>query len=92
MKCATCGEEYQNQSGKCPVCEPCLQVVTREKKTPAEPPVQILPKSVGICPDCGTQQAGSIYRISKAMAEFLNTKQTDTFLPDKHGCAKKIAG
>ena len=92
MKCATCGQEYQSLTGKCPVCESSLQVVTRDTKTSAEPPMQILPKSVGLCPDCGTQQAGNVYRISKAMAQFLNTKQTEAFLPDKHGCAKKIAG
>jgi len=92
MKCSTCGQEYQNQSGKCPGCEPSLQFITRDKRTPDEPSMQVLPKSIGICPDCGTQQAGYVYRISRAMAEFLNTKQTDTFLPERHGCAKKIAG
>ena len=92
MKCPKCGQEYLSQSGKCPVCEPSFQFITRDKNKPDEPPMQVLPKSVGVCPDCGTLQAGNVYRISKAMSEFLNAKQTDTFLPDKHGCAKKIAG
>jgi hypothetical protein len=54
-------------------------------------PMKILPRSVGVCPDCGTKQVGNVYRISKAMADFLKVKQTDAFVPDKHCCVRKIA-
>jgi hypothetical protein len=55
--------------------------------------MQVLPNSIGICPDCGNEQIGTLYRMSLRMADFLKAKDTDTFLPDNHRCVRKtIAG
>jgi len=91
MKCYACGAECEG--GRCPVCTPSLKLVTPPgKKQVHDPPMQVLPKSIGICPDCGTEQAGNVYRISSAMAEFLQIKNPDAFVAEKHRCSKKIAG
>ena len=52
--------------------------------------MQVLPKNIGICPDCGKEQIGTVYRMSPGMADFLKAKDTDTFLPDKHYCVRKV--
>ena len=92
MKCPKCGRAYQNKSGRCPFCEPPIHLVEREWGKPEEPRMSVLPKSVGVCPECGTEQVGTVYRISRAMADFLQAKHTDAFFPDKHQCAKKAVG
>ena len=52
--------------------------------------MQVLPKNIGICPDCGKEQIGTVYRMSAGMATYLKAKATDTFLPDKHRCLRKV--
>jgi len=56
-----------------------------------EPRTSIGPKSPGICPDCGTEQTGTVYRISAKTAAFLKVEPTETFVPDKHRCVRKAA-
>lgn len=93
MKCPTCGAEYENESGGCPVCAASSQVIRGDKKKPVEPSMQVLTRNAGICPECGREQVGTLYRISPGMAAFLKVKNTDTFVPDKHQCVKKaVAG
>ena len=60
------------------------------KKKPLEPAMQVLPNSIGICSDCGKEEIGTLYRMSPEMAAFLKAKATDTFLPDKHRCVRKV--
>jgi RNA polymerase subunit RPABC4/transcription elongation factor Spt4 len=90
MKCPSCGAEYQDENGTCPVCATPSQVITEGKKKPLEPAMQVLPNSIGICPDCGKEEIGTVYRMSAGMATFLKAKATDTFLPDKHRCLRKV--
>jgi rRNA maturation endonuclease Nob1 len=90
MKCPACGEDYQNESSGCPVCGSALRLIPQDKK-PSEPAMQVLPQSVGVCPDCGSKLAGKVYRISARMAAFLKVKSTDAFVPDKHRCVRKAA-
>jgi len=90
MKCPSCGEEYQDDNGRCPVCAAPSRVITQAEKKPLEPAMQVLPKNIGICPDCGKEQIGTVYRMSRRMATFLKAKATDTFLPDKHRCVRKV--
>jgi hypothetical protein len=52
--------------------------------------MQVLPKSIGICPYCRKEQIGTRYRMSQGMAEFLKAKDTDTFFPDKHRCVREV--
>ena len=89
MKCARCGAEYQDENRQCPVCVAPSPVIAENKK-PLEPAMQVLPKSIGICPDCGKEEIGTLYRMSPGMASFLKAKNTDTFLPDKHRCVRKV--
>jgi hypothetical protein len=88
MKRANSGAEYQDENGRCPVCPTPSRVITEGKKKPLEPAMQVLPKSIGICPDCGKEEIGTLYRMSPGMAAFLKAKDTDTFLPDKHRCVR----
>jgi hypothetical protein len=60
------------------------------EKKPLEPTMQVLPKTIGICPDCGKEQIGTRYRMSPGMADFLKAKVTDTFFPDKHRCVREV--
>ncbi len=90
MKCPTCGAEYQDENGRCRACAAPLRVITEGKNKLPEPTMQVLPKCVGICPDCGTEQIGTRYRMSAGMADFLKAKDTDTFFPDKHRCVKEV--
>ena len=93
MKCARCGDEYQDENGSCPVGATPSRVIMEGKKKPLEPAMQVLPKSIGICPDCGKEQIGTLYRMSPGIANFLKVKDADTFLPEKHTCVRKaIAG
>jgi zinc-ribbon domain len=93
MKCPSCGAEYQDENRRCPVCAAPSRVITEGKKKPLEPTMQVLPTRIGICPDCGEEQIGTLYRMSPGMATFLKAKDTDTFLPDKHRSVRKaIAG
>ncbi len=93
MKCPTCGAEYQDEDERCPVCAAPSRVIAEGKKKLLKPTMQVLPKRVGICPDCGREEIGTLYRMSPGMADFLKAKNTDTFLPDKHCCVRKaIAG
>jgi hypothetical protein len=85
------GREGQNERSRCPTHAPPLQLTTLDKLEPNETRTGILPKSVGICPECGTEQVGNVYRISPVIAKFLGVKSTDTFLPDKHRCIRKVA-
>jgi hypothetical protein len=66
------------------------RVIPEGKKKPLEPAMQVLPNSTGICPDCGKEETGTLYRMSPGMAAFLKAKGTDTFLPDKHRCVRKV--
>ena len=66
------------------------QSSTRDTDTPDEPQTNVLPKSIGMCPYCGTEQVGAVYRISARLAAFLKVKRTDTFVPDEHRCIKKV--
>ena len=90
MTCPKCGREYQNESGKCPFCATPL-LIQRPTEKPEESSVRTSPKSVGICPDCGAEQVGTVYRISSVVADFLKPKYADVFVPDKHRCIKKVA-
>jgi hypothetical protein len=90
MKCLSCGAEYQDADGRCPVCAASSQVIAEGKTKPFVPAMQVLPKSIGICPDCGTEQIGILYCMSPGMATFLKAKDRDTFLPDKHRCIRKV--
>ena len=90
MKCSQCGGEHQNEGGGYPTCVPAIQLVTLDKGEPDQTRTGILPKSLGICPDCGTEQVGNVYRIPPEVADFLRVKSTDTFLPDKHHCARRV--
>jgi RNA polymerase subunit RPABC4/transcription elongation factor Spt4 len=93
MKCPSCGREYQDENGRCPVCAAPSRVIREGQKKLLEPTMQVLPKSIGICPECGKEQIGTLYRMSPGIANFLKVKGTDTFLPDKHACVRKaIAG
>jgi hypothetical protein len=89
MKCPSCGAEFQGDNGRCPACPPS-RVIIDGKKKPLAQALQVLPKSIGICPDCGMEQIGTLYRMSPGMATFLKAKDTDSFLPDKHRCVRKI--
>jgi RNA polymerase subunit RPABC4/transcription elongation factor Spt4 len=90
MKCPNCGAEYQDDNGRCPVCEASSRVITQAKTKTLEPAMQVLPKNIGICPECGKEQIGTVYRMSPGMATFLKAKATDAFLPDKHHCLRKV--
>jgi hypothetical protein len=90
MNCPSCGAEYQHENGRCPVCAAPSRVITEGKKKALEPAMQVLPKSIGMCPDCGKEEIGTLYRMSPGMAAFLKAKDTDTFLPDKHYCVRKV--
>lgn len=90
MKCYACGAEFE--SGSCPVCASSIKFSTPPGKKQVHDPMQVLPKSIGICPDCGTEQVGNVYRISGAMAEFLQIKNPDAFVAGKHRCSRKVAG
>jgi len=83
MKCARCGAEYQGENRRCPVCAAPSRAIT-EGKALLEPAMQVLPNSIGICPDCGKEEIGTLYRMSSGMASFLKAEDTDRFLPDKH--------
>jgi hypothetical protein len=90
MTCPKCGREYQGQT-----CTFCATLLTAE--LPSEKPQEcrstLSPKSIGVCPDCGTEQLGTIYKLSGAVAAFLKLKEEDTFIPDRHRCARKaVAG
>ena len=52
---------------------------------------RVAPKSLGMCPDCGTEQVGTVYRIPTVVADFLKPKYADVFVPDKHRCVRKVA-
>ena len=90
MKCPTCGAEFQDENGRCPVCAAPSRVITEGKKKLLEPTMQVLPKSIGICPYCGKEQIGTRYRMSPGMADFLKAKDTDSFFPDKHRCVREV--
>jgi len=90
MKCSQCGGKHQNEGGQYPTCAPPIQLVGLDKREPHQTRTGILPKSVGICPDCGTEQVGSVYRIPPGIADFLRVNNTDTFLPDKHHCVRRV--
>ena len=93
MRCPRCGAEYPNKSGGCLVCGAPSQINGGDKKKLVEPSMQVSTKNTGICPECGTEQSGTLYRISPRMAAFLKVKDTDAFVPDKHQCVKKaVAG
>ena len=87
-----CDGEHQNEGGKYPTCVPPIHLVTLDKREPDQTRSGILFKSVGICPDCGTEQVGNVYRIPPGIADFLRVKSTDTFLPDKHHCVNLARG
>jgi ribosomal protein L37AE/L43A len=80
MKCPACGREHDNETTECPFC-----------KAPTQQPISMPPKTLGICPDCGTEQVGTTYRISRVVADFLKPKYADVFVPDKHQCVRKVA-
>ena len=88
MTCPKCGREFQN--GKCAFCATPL-LIQKQPEKPGESRMSIASKSLGICPDCGTEQTGIIYRISSVLAEFLKPKHENVFVPDKHQCGKKSA-
>jgi hypothetical protein len=67
------------------------QLILRDTNTPEEPQTSVLPKSIGVCPYCGTEQVGAVYRISAKLAAFLKVTRTETFIPDEHRCRKKVA-
>jgi len=90
MTCPKCGREYQNEGARCPFCA-APQLVQRPPEKPEDSRMSIAPKSRGICPDCGTEQVGAVYRISSVVAAFLKPKDTDVFVPDRHRCVKKSA-
>lgn len=93
MKCLQCGGEHENEADKCPACAPpnqAIKLVTPDKREPDQTRPDISSKSVGICPDCGTEQVGKVYRISPGMADFLRVKSSETFLPDKHCCIRRV--
>ena len=90
MTCPTCGREYQSESGGCSFCTPPL-FLQRQTEKLAESRMNIAPKSIGICPDCGMEQVGTVHRISRVVADFLKPKYADFFVPDKHQCLKKVA-
>lgn len=81
MTCPKCDREYQSE--RCPFCGTLIQLDKPESR------LSIAPRSVGICPDCGTQQAGTVYRIPGSVAAFLKSKCTDTFVPDRHRCVRR---
>ena len=85
MKCPACGIEQDNEKSECPFCN----VPTQLK--PEESTRSIAPKSLGICPDCGMEQVGTVYRIPTVVADFLKPKYADVFVPDKHRCVRKVA-
>jgi len=87
-----CGGEHQNEGGKCPTCVSPIQLVEVDKREPDQTRTGILPKSVGICPACGTEQVVNMYRIPPGIADFLRVKSTDTFVPDKHHCVNLAKG
>ena len=87
-----CGGEHQKEGGKYPTCVPPIQLVELDKREPDQTRTGILPKSVGICPACGTEQVGNVYRIPPGIADFLRVKSTDTFVPDKHHCVNLAKG
>jgi hypothetical protein len=66
------------------------QLITRDTVASEEPQTSILPKSMGVCPYCGTEQAGAVYRISAKLAAFLKITHTETFVPDEHRCLRKV--
>jgi hypothetical protein len=67
------------------------QLILRDTDTPEEQPTGVSPKSIGLCPFCGTEQVGAIYRISAKLAAFLKVTRTETFIPDEHHCRKNAA-
>jgi hypothetical protein len=74
---------------KSKVCQ-SPQLILRDTETPEEPQTGVLPKCTGVCPYCGTEQAGAVYRISAKLAAFLKVTRTETFIPDEHRCRKKV--
>ncbi len=93
MKCPSCGAESQDEQRRCPVCAVPSRVITEGKKKLLVPAMEVLPKSLGICQECGKEQVGTLYRMSPGMVTFLKAKDRDTFLPGKHCCVRKaIAG
>lgn len=90
MTCPKCGREHQNESGRCPSCSAPLIIPSQQEKH-EESRMIVAPKSAGICPDCGTEQLGAVYRISSVVAAFLKPKYQDTFVPDRHRCVRKSA-
>jgi len=92
MTCPKCGNDYQSESGRCPFCS-ASQGFQIQADKPGQPSVAVASKISGICPDCGTEQVGTVYRISSAVAAFLKPKYQDTFVPDRHRCVRKsVAG
>jgi hypothetical protein len=92
MTCPKCGNDYQSESGRCPFCSASL-VIQSQTERPDDSRMAVAPKISGICPDCGTEQVGTVYRISSVMAAFLKPKYQDTFVPDRHRCVRKsVAG
>ena len=91
MKSLECGGEHRNEGGRYPVYASTNRLTTVDDLTCDQRRTGMLPKSVGTCPDCGTQQVGNVYRISPGIADFLRVKSTDTFLPDKHHWARKAS-
>jgi hypothetical protein len=90
MTCPKCGSEYRDQSGRCPFCS-TPQIVPRPNEQTEASRMSVAPKSLGICPDCGTEQLGAIYQISSVVAAFLKPKSKDAFVPDRHRCVRKSA-
>ncbi len=91
MKCPACGREHDNEKSDCPFCEVRMQLVGQRSKEPAKSAMSIAAKSIGMCPECGSEQVGTVYRISREIADFLKVKHTDAFVPDRHQCVKKVA-
>jgi len=89
MTCPNCGRGCADESEKCPYCLTLLRTPQSEKSN--EPRTTTAPKSVGVCPDCGTEQLGTVYRVSSVVAAFLKPKHEDTFVPDRHRCVRKSA-
>lgn len=72
---------------KCPECGKEHDI----GKCPEASRTKVGSKSLGICPECSSEQTGTVYRIPTVVADFLKPKYADVFVPDKHRCVRKVA-
>ena len=63
MKCLQCGREHQNEGGRCSTYATPIQLATLDRLNPDQT-TRILPKSLGICLDRGTEPARHSARTS----------------------------